>query len=138
MERPLLKQDATAFAFTVPVAPAASPGQQYPLTALIDTFLVTVPAAAANSVFLGFDQGLIVGTGIELLAGTTVEFRVDHDGRQIYECQNLLTRLVETLCGRPIVPAEQIPFVCWDMSQIYMVAAAPTAITMALFKAVYI
>lgn len=137
MQRPLLKQEATAFAFTVPVAPAASPAPQYGLTSLIDSFTITVPTTAANSVFLGFDGGVIVGTGIELLAGTTIEFRIEHDGRQIYELQNLVRKLIQHQCGSA-GEMEYIPFVCWDMSQIFLVAAAPTAVTMALFKAVYI
>lgn len=137
MQRPILKQEATAFAFTVPVAPAAPLAPQWGLTALYDTFVITVPSTAANSVFMGFDAGVIVGTGIELLASTTTQFKVDHDGRQLYELQNLLKRLTdyETCISQPM---EFIPFVVWDMSQIYVVAAAATAITVAAFKAVYI
>jgi|SRR5215470_7142982 len=138
MDRPLLKQDATSFAMTVPVAPAAPIGPQYGLTSLIDSFDITIPAAAANSVFIGFDQGVIITTGLELIAGTTVQFKIDHDGRQIYECQHLLAKLITTLCGTPITPEEQIPLVVWDMSQVFLVAAAPTNVTIALFKATYI
>src|SRR5262245_48152136 len=136
--RPLIRQEATAFQFTVPVAPAASPAPQLSLNSLIDSFLITVPTTAANSVFLGFDAGVIVGTGIELLAGSSVPFRIDQDGRQLYELQHLLMKMAQQIgCTVPEIQ-EEIPFVCWDMSQIYLVAAAATVITMCIFKAVYI
>lgn len=136
--RPLLKQEATALAGVADVAPASPLMQQAGLTSMIDTFVITVPAGATNSIFLGFDQGVIVGSGIELLAGTTTAFAIDHDTRQLYELQTLLTRLNDVLCGRPVVPTDEIPFVVWDMSQIYVVAAASTPFTFAVFKAVYV
>jgi len=138
MNRPVIKQEGNAQAFTVPVAPAAPLMSQSGLTAMIDTFIITVPSTAANSVFLGFNQGVIVGNGIELLIGTTVQFKIDHDTRQLYELQNLLININGGVCGQPVNPKELIPFVVWDMSQIYVVAAAATAITFATFKAVYI
>lgn len=138
MPRDLIKQEATAFAFTVPVAPAAPLMPQAGLTAYIDTFMITVPATAANSIWLGFDQGVIVGSGIELLASTTTLFKIDHDGRQVYEVQNLLIPINRALCGTPVVPREEIPFVVWDMSQIFVVATLATAISFAVFKAVYV
>lgn len=137
MLRPLVAQESTAFTFVVPAAPAASPAPQYSLDSMIDSFVVTVPQAAANSVFMGFNPGLIVGNGIELLASTTVAFRIHHEGRQLYEIQRLLKRLVDFQTCQ-ISQEEQIPVVMWDMSQIYMVAAAPTTITMCVFKAVYV
>jgi len=136
-QRPLVKQEGDAFAFAVPVAPAAPLAPQLGLGSMIDSFMITVPAGAANSIFLGFNAGVIVGNGIELLVGTTVNFRIDHDGRQLYEIQNLLTHINNAVCGAPILPYEEIPLVCWDMSQIYVVAAAATNITFATFKTVY-
>ena len=135
MQRPLIRQEFTTMSFTVTTA-AQSPTQNLGLTSLIDTFLITVPAAAANSIFLGGDQGVTITTGIELLAGTTTQFKIDHDTRQLYELQNLLKKMTECIAGS--AQMEWIPFVCWDMSQIYLVAAANTAISLALFKAVYI
>lgn len=137
-ERPLVKQEGDAQSLTVPVAPAASLMPQSSLTAMIDTFMITVPATAANSIWLGFNPGVIVGNGIELLIGTTTVFKIDHDTRQLYELQHLLTRINQALCGTDVLPPEQIPFVCWDMSQIFVVASAATAITFATFKAMYI
>lgn len=135
MQRPLIRQEFTTMSFTVTTA-AQSPTQNLGLTSLIDTFLITVPLTAANSIFLGGDQGVTITSGIELLAGTTTQFKIDHDTRQLYELQNLLKKMAECMAGPSQM--EWIPFVCWDMSQIYLVAAANTAISLALFKAVYI
>jgi len=135
--RPIIKQEGDAFGFTVPTA-AAPLMPQSSLTALIDTFMITIPSTAANSVFLGFNQGVNTTNGIELLAGTTSVFKIDHDTRQLYELQNLLTRLNQVLCGTPVTPTEAIPFVAWDMSNVFVIAAAATVISFAIFKAVYI
>lgn len=121
--------------FTVTTA-AQSPTASLGLTSLIDSFMITVPLAAANSIFLGFDQGVTVTTGVELLAGTTSNFRIPQD-RQLYEIQNLLIKLVK--CFSPNnEPYEDIPFIVWDMSSIFLIATANTVISLALFKAVYI
>jgi len=138
VQRPIIKQEGDAMQFTVPVAPATPLMPQSGLTTLIDTFLITIPSTAANSVWLGFNQGVIVGNGLELLAGTTVAFKIDHDTRQLYELQSMLIRINNALCGQAITPTDAIPFVAWDMSQIFVVAAAATVISFATFKAVYI
>lgn len=135
LQRPLLKQEATSMSFVVTTA-AQSPTASLGLTSLIDSFMITVPLAAANSVFLGFDQGVTVTTGVELLAGTTSNFRIPQD-RQLYEIQNLLVTIARCLAGEN-KPFEDIPFIVWDMSSIYLIAAANTTISLALFKAVYI
>lgn len=138
VQRPIIKQEGDALPFTVPVAPAAPLMPQAALTSLIDVFMITIPSTAANSVWLGFNQGVIVGNGIELLAGTTVVFRIDHDTRQLYEVQSLLIRINNALCGQTITPADAIPFVVWDMANVFVVASAATNISFAVFKAVYI
>jgi len=124
--------------FTVPVAPAAPLMHQASLQSMIDTFMITIPSTAANSVWLGFNAGVIVGNGIELLAGTTVVFKIDNLTRQLYELQSLEERINTALCGIAVTPREMIPYVVWDMSQVYVVASAPVGISFAIFKAVYI
>lgn len=136
VQRPLVAQEFTTQAFTVTTAPQ-SPAQALSITSMIDVFMITVPSTAANSIFLGSSQAMTTATGIELLAGTTVQFRIDHDGRQLYEIQMLLREIAACITGRN-QPVEAIPFVVWDMSQVYLVAAANTAISIGLFKAVYI
>lgn len=134
--RPLVKQEATTFLLAVQVTPTPI-APQLGLTSMIDSFIVTVPVAAANSVFLGFDAGVTITTGLELIAGTSSNFVIDHEGRQLYELQYPLMDIRNTgMCKND--PAEQIPLVVWDMSQVYLVAAAITNVTIGVFKAVYV
>lgn len=134
--RDIIAQQFTTFAFSVPIT-AAPIAPNLQLTSLIDTFAITVPAAAANSVFLGGDAGVTITTGLELLAGTTTIFTIDHDGRQLYELQYPLkdTRDSVKCTDSQLI---EIPFITWDMSQIYLVAVAVTNVTVACFKAMYI
>lgn len=134
--RPLVKQEATSFSLSVAVTPTPI-APQLGLTSMIDSFIVTIPSTAANSVFMGFDAGVTTTTGLELLAGTSENFRIDQGGRQLYELQFPLMDLRnDKLCKTD--PLEQIPYVVWDMSQVYLVAAAITVVTIAVFKAVYV
>lgn len=135
LQRPLLKQEATTLSFVVTTA-ASSPTPALGLTSLIDSFDITVPSTAANSIFIGFDQGVTTATGLELLAGTTTQFRVNQD-RQLYELQNLLNKMLQCMQGNAGV-FEEIPFICWDMSSVFLIATANTTISLGLFKAVYI
>lgn len=135
LQRPILKQEGTTMAFTVPTV-AASPNPAFGLTSLIDSFVITVPSTAANSIFIGFDQGVTTATGLELLLGTSTGFAINQD-RQLYELQNLLIKMVQCMTGHTD-QYEDIPFICWDMSSVFLIAAAATPITIALFKAVYI
>lgn len=137
VQRTVLAQQFTTFAFTVPTV-AAPLAPSVPINALVDTFIITVPATAANSVFLGSDAGVTITTGLELLAGTTVQFKIDHDGRQLYELQGPLKEVRDAVKCKDSI-ADDIPFVVWDVSlSVYLVAAANTTITAALFKAMYL
>jgi len=136
VNRPLLKQEFTTFPLTVQTT-GTPVNANMGITAMVDSFMITVPAGTANSVFLGGDQGVTITSGIELLAGTTVQFLINHDGRQQYELQAPLIDIATIVACRDYIP-EAIPFVVWDMSSIFLVAVAPTAITVAIFKAMYI
>lgn len=135
LQRPILKQEGTTLSFQVTTA-AASPNPALGLTSLIDSFVITVPSSAANSVFIGFDQGVTTTTGLELLAGTSSRFTCSQD-RQLYELQNLLIKMLQCMGAMP-GQFEDIPFVCWDMSSVFLIAAANTTVSVGLFKAVYI
>lgn len=137
MNRPLVKQEATTFAVSVQIT-ATPVNQQMGITAMIDSFIIAVPLGAANSVFIGFDAGVTVGTGLEILAGTSEAFIIDHDGRQLYELQYPLMDIRNAgICGKPALQ-ENIPLVVWDMTQIYLVAIAITTVSVGVFKAVYV
>jgi len=133
MNRPLLKQEATTFAVAVGlVGTPVAPNMQ--LTALVDSFVISV---AADIIFMGFDQGVTITNGLQLGANTLTQFSIDHDGRQLYELQFPLTDIRNgAMCKTD--PIEQIPFVVWDMSQIFLVGAAATTVSVSVFKAVYV
>src|SRR5262245_8885080 len=95
MERPIIKQEFTTLSFTVTTS-AASPNPALGLTSLIDSFVITVPSSAANSVFIGSDQGVTTTTGLEILAGTSQNFRISQD-RQLYELQMVLIEIYKCL-----------------------------------------
>lgn len=134
VQRPLIAQNFFARAFTVPVI-AIPLDANSNLQALIETFAITVPVAAANSVFMG-NPGVTVGAGLELLAGTTSVFIVQQI-RQLYELQAPAIQIESGLSCKQVDPAA-VPFVVWDLSRIFLVAAANTAITVALFPAMFV
>lgn len=136
MLRPLIKQEFVTFGVTVGIA-AAPVSAQMGLTSMVDTFLTCVPVAAANSIFLGADAGVTILNGLEILAGTTMQFKIDHDGRQLYELQTPLMDIRNAALCKNDIP-ETVPYIVWDMSQIFLVAVAPTLISIACFKAVYV
>jgi len=123
--------------YSLAVQVTAIPLAAFGITALIDAFMITTPSTAANSVFISGNPGVTVTTGLELLAGTTVLFRVENEGRQMYELQKPLIEIAKAVdCTN--VPFEEIPFKVWDMTQIFVVAAAITTITFAVFRNPYI
>lgn len=129
------------FTFNIPVTTTPQPiNPSMQLTALIDSFDITVPAAAANGVVVGPDGGVTAGpppTGLELIVGTTTQFKINQEGRQLYELQKPILKIAQAV-GCVIEPFEEIPFVCWDLSQIYIVATAAVTVSVAVFKAMYI
>lgn len=103
--------------------------------AYIDSFLICVYSTAANSVFFG-DSTVSITTGIEIPAGVTVQFSASNE-RQLYELQNPLIQMSEVLtCERQT--AEEIPFVYFDLSQLFLVAAAATNVVVMPFKRAYV
>lgn len=135
VQRQIIAQQFTTFSITVPIVAAPISGALQ-LQSLIDSFAISVPSTAANSIFFGSD-GVTVTTGLELLAGTTSMFIVEHGGRQIYEVQEPVLKIAAAVKCFDVAP-EGIPFVCWDLSQIFLIAAAPTVVSIAAFKAMYI
>jgi len=139
--RPQVAQDIITFPLTVPGV-----GQAIPLsnvldkTRLITTFTISNPAAG-SSVYLG-NQGVTntgVTQGLEIPAGTAPSFRTFQEDRQLYEVQVLLGQIAEALrCATPQM--EKIPFICWDLTQIYLFSgnAAGSAVTVAAFPQMYL
>lgn len=103
---------------------------------LIDSFTVSVDAAAANNVFIG-GQAVTVDNGLEIVRGAgPVSFEIVNQN-QHYEIQSPVIAIAEALNCRPLEPVS-IPFIVWDLSQIYMVAAAATNVRVAPFRSIFI
>lgn len=104
---------------------------------LIDSFIVSVDAAAANNVFIG-DQGVTIASGIEIVrGGGPVNFRIVNQNMH-YEIMSVITDIAEILgCRTPNQP-KTIPFIIWDLSQVYLVAVAVTSVRVAIFRSQFI
>jgi hypothetical protein len=129
-----LKQTFTPFALLVGVSatPLNTSWQQANISGFYDSFIISVPQAAANGVFLG-DASIdaTLNNGLEILPGVPIKLSIDNE-RQLYEVQ---APLVDQFC--PAVP-ESIPFICWNPAEIYLAAIAPTSIGVILFPAPYL
>jgi hypothetical protein len=132
-QRPVLRQSFLPFALPVGVGatPLNTSNQQASLSGLYDSFTVSVPFGAANTVWMG-DASINPASfnGFECPVGLPVMFSISNE-RQLYEVQ---APLVDPLCAVP----ESIPFIAWDPSNIYFAALAPVTIGIILFQSVYI
>jgi hypothetical protein len=136
VQRSLVRQEFSTFGLTVQTT-AGPVNANMQIGAMIDAIILSVPASAANNVFLGGDAGVTITTGIEIVAGSPVLFAIDHDGRQLYEVQEPLLEMASAYLCRELRP-ESIPFVLWDISQMYLVASAATNMAVGVFKAMFI
>lgn len=103
---------------------------------LVYSFVVSVDAGAANNIFIG-DQGVTILNGIEVVAGAgPCQFFIE-DERQMYELMKPLLDLTATMQCRQ-QEGVAIPYIVWDLNQIYAVAAAATNIRIAPLRAQFI
>lgn len=92
---------------------------------LISAFVVSVPASAANNIFIG-NAAVTTTTGLEIVAGGgPCEFRIINQPVQ-YDIHSMLDPI---LAGLPcqVVDVRGIPFIIFDLTQICLIAVAPTA-----------
>jgi len=135
--REIATQPFDTFAVTIGTAPTQlSTVLSFTKQDLIDSLIISVDAGAANNVFIG-GQGVTITNGIELVAGAGPVLLEIVNQNQHYELQEPIIAIAETLQCAPNMP-RQIPFVVWDLSQIYMVAAAATNVRIAPFRSVFI
>ena len=132
-DRPLIEQNFTQFALTVGVV-ATPIGPAFSQAAMIDSFVVCLPAAAANEIYFG-DESVTVKTGLEIGIGLSVTFATDNL-RQLYELQNAILRFF-SLWIRQSVMADMIPFAVWNLSRCFLVATAPTTARIIIFRSPY-
>lgn len=135
-ERPLVRQEFNPYALQVLTTPTPLNSDQALTSSYIDSFAISVPTAAANSVFLG-GQAVTIASGFELVPGSLTQWAIDQGGRQPYELQRPLLKLASfATCKSEF--ADMIPFMFWDPAQISLIAAANTNIVVALFRSPFV
>lgn len=133
--RDVVFQPFTTFVIPVAVTPT-SISSTFTKSDLIDSFVLSLDAGAANNVFIG-DQGVTVNSGLEIVAGAgPLLFKIRNQNIQ-YDIQSQLNPLTENNLCTP-VPIRPIPFIIWDLTQIYLIAAAPTNVRCAPFRSQFI
>lgn len=124
--------------FVLPVL--TTPTQIFPQqgkTDLIDSFVVSLDAGAANNVFIG-DQAVTINTGLEIVAGGgPVNFKIDNQNMH-YEIMSYLEQITVMIGCRLPNTIKTIPFVLWDLAQIYIIAPANTNVRIAAFRSQFI
>lgn len=104
---------------------------------LIDKFVVSVPAAAANNVFIG-NTAVTITTGLEIVAGAgPCEFAIRNQWVQ-YDIHSLIEPLANATLPCNVVSIRGIPFIIWDLTQICLVAVANTTVPVAIFRSQFI
>jgi len=135
INRPILFQPFSSFILAVGITPTpmvATPNK----SDLVDSFIVSLDAGAANNIFMG-DGNVNINSGIEIIAGGgPVNFKIINQDQR-YELQLPLMEMARTLQCQSDQPFA-IPFIVWDCSQIYFIAAAATNVRISLFRSQFI
>lgn len=114
------------------------------INAYVQSFILCNPSVNTASVFWGDGQVTSsiagsIGTGIELLSGTSQSFIIRQE-RQFYELQEpeLITAQKEAC---QVLTPQMIPVIVWNPQNFFLIAtaaAAPVTISCCLFRNVYI
>jgi hypothetical protein len=132
-KRPAIRQVFVPYALLVGVKPTPlnTSWQQANLSGLYESFILSVPKARANGIFLG-DASVdpVKNNGLEILPGVPIQLSINNE-RQVYEVQS---PIADAFCAVP----ESIPVIVWDPATIYLVAIAPTSIGVILFPKPYV
>lgn len=135
-QRPLIIQQFTTRQIAVTAAPLPI-DPTLDKSKLITGFIISNPTTGA-SVFIG-NAGVSTTTGLEIPAGTAPFFGIDQQGRQLYELQqpaNEINAIAQCNSGKAVL--EGLPFVVWDLSQFFIVAAAPTTCSLITFPTMFL
>lgn len=132
----LVAQEFTVFTVAVAITPTPI-AQQMQLTSLITTIEFSLVTGSANSVFMG-GPGVTTATGLEIVAGIPKIYKIIWE-RNLIEVANPLNDMItaQMPCGQTYVN-NGCPRIVWDLSQIYLIAVAPTNINVGAFKEMYI
>jgi hypothetical protein len=132
--RPVIRQDFTSQLLVVGTAATPLNGS-FDINSLITSFAIKVPSTAANSIFMG-TGGVTITNGFEIEPGDSPVFLIENY-KQPYELQGPLIGIEEHVKSCE-AEADALPFIVWDPSQIFLVAAAATNVSVIFFKEMFI
>ena len=135
VDRPYVLQPINGFSITAGTTAIALSVNTELVSTFIDSILIGVPSAEAQGIFFG-NQGVSLASGFPIEPGTSINLRLSNE-RQMYEVQAPLLQLVEFFKCKFQEPTA-IPFVIWDPSQVFVIAAAATDVRVVLFKSAYV
>jgi hypothetical protein len=134
-ERPVVRQRFFNYALAVQITPTLINNDSLLYTNYLNTFIVSVPAAGGN-VFIG-SAGVTVANGLELVAGSgPLVFAIDQS-RQLYEVQDPVLQIASIANCKNSKP-QMIPFVVWDLTQMFLVAPIVTNVAIAFTFAEFV
>lgn len=133
INRTLLEQGFLAYALNVQTSPTAV-NEGLSWQGYITSFIISVPQAAANPVYLG-NNNVTTASGIELTAGNHT-FAINFN-RQLYEVQFPLLDIASVLGCKKVQP-EGIPFLVFLPNNWFLIAGAVTDVRIMLFPAPYV
>lgn len=136
VNRPTVYQPFNTFVVSVQITPTQIFPQQTKAD-LIDSFTLSLDAGAANNVFIG-DQGVTTANGLEIVAGGgPITFRIRNQWQQ-RQLQEPLIMIADTLTCPIRTQPDALPFIIWDLSQIFLVAIAITSVRGIAWRAQYV
>jgi len=100
-----------------------------------ETIMLNVLSTAANSVFLGFGNGVTVTSGIEIRPGIPVALEAVNE-REMWEIQRLLEAIAGMMAterGYNAMGPFRAPRVVFSANDYYVIAAAATTLRVMLF-----
>jgi hypothetical protein len=130
--RPAVIQRAMNFQLSVTTVPQPLLNQPF----YCETIVLDVVSSAANSVFFGFNSAVTSSSGMELRAGQPIALRTENQ-RELWELQRSLEYLAALMARdrglEPPAPFKS-PRVVFNAADLYVVAAATTALAVVLFQ----
>lgn len=109
-------QQVLMFNRYVPTAHAITVSDELTADRLVTTFMVNNYSTNSASVFLGVDPGM--HSTIEIVPGACPVFTTWQEGRQMYELQVLLFKMLGSMAPDLI----KIPVICWDLTKWWLIA----------------
>lgn len=129
--RPFVYQRALTYTITAGVASVPLMNQDTPCEVII----LDVYSTAANSVFVGYGSGVTTLSGLEIRAGLPVSLAVENN-REQWELQRsleVLATIIAIQAGMSGLGPYRAPRVVFNARDWYLVATAPTAVSVTLF-----